>query len=145
MEPISYKDVDLEEIINVLLSMFGSSQVHDNMIFFPSGNYDERIIQIEIPTEKENKIRLIPGPKCDGGILRKIEEKIRTDIYECETKIGRDILFSSHIPLYGYFRYKDVFQIIPAPTQAPRPEYTTWPQPILSFFRLIDPPSFHPY
>lgn len=133
MKPILYTGIELEEIIHVLLSVFRSSKHHDNTtIFCPGENYDERTIEIEIL--KENEIRLIPGPKCNSNILQRIDEKIRTDIYECETKIGRDILFSSHIPLYGYFRYKDVFQIIPAPTQALRPEYMTWPQPILLEF-----------
>ena len=133
MKPILYTGIELEEIINVLLSIFSSSKHYDNTtIFCPGGDYNEHIIQIKI--SEKNEIRLIPSPKCDSNTLQRIKEKIRTDIYECEPKIGRDILFSSHIPLYGYFRYKDVFQIIPATTQAPRPEYMTWPQPILLEF-----------
>ncbi len=131
---ISFNNINFEEIMHVLLSIFKSSQRYDNRtIFFPSGNYDDCIIQLK--TSGKNKIELIPTSKCDRETLQKIEEKIRTDIETYETKIGRDILFSS-ILLYGYFRYKDIFQIIPAPPQAPKPKYIFSGQhPILLEFK----------
>ncbi len=131
---ISLSNFDFEEIMHVLLSIFKSSQRYDSKtIFFPSGNYDNCIIQLK--TSEKNKIELIPTSKCDRETLQKIEEKIKTDIEIHETKIGRDILFSS-IPLYGYFRYKDIFQIIPVPPQAPKPKYILSGQhPILLEFK----------
>jgi|GEM_PF-6226436 hypothetical protein len=134
IKPITYNDIDLEEIIHVLLSIFGSASYHGSTtIFFPGRNYDKRIIQIQI--SKKNKITLVPTHRCDSKTLQRIKEKIKTDIYSYEVKIGRDILFSSYIPLYGYFRYRDVFQIIPVPPQAPKPEYIAHgPHPILLEF-----------
>ncbi len=134
MSHIIYNNIDFEEIKYILLSIFGSSQRYNSeTIFFPRGNYKECFIQLK--TSEKNKIELIPTSKCDSETLQKIEKRIKMDIKSYETRIGRDVLFSS-IPLYGYFRYKDIFQIIPAPSQAPKPEsIADGPHPMLLEFK----------
>lgn len=129
MQPLSYNDIDLEEIIHILLSILGQARYSPDGIFFPANN---PIIRIE---SQKDKINLIPLDKCDTATLQKIKTKIKKDVYSHEIKIGRDILFSSHIPLYGYFRYRDIFQILPVPPQAPQPEFiAAGPHPILLEF-----------
>ncbi|MEW6419810.1 MAG: hypothetical protein AB1480_17125 [Nitrospirota bacterium] len=118
MDTIIYKDIDLDELDYVLRSIFKSSAHLDKeSIIYPSssGNYAVKV-------SKKGEISLISGPACNNKIIAKMKEKIISDIRNSKKQIGRSILFSD-LPLYGYFRYKDLFQILHVPDHTPRPEF----------------------
>jgi hypothetical protein len=66
-------------------------------------------------------IKVLGGPDlCAGdidGLRRRIEAELLT---QGATKVRISVLFSL-VPTVGYLRYRDVFQIVPVPPDAPRP------------------------
>jgi len=70
-----------------------------------------------------------PEPK-----LQEIERRIRETLIENQkTTFGQAVCFS-HVPITGYFRYRDLFQIIPVPDNAPAPNMITAGYPFLLQF-----------
>src|SRR5262249_47462223 len=53
-----------------------------------------------------------------------IENKIKAELLTPgPVKVRRRILFSSSVPTTGAFKYKDKFQLLPVPPEAPRHQY----------------------
>ena len=86
------------------------------------------------------KLRL--GPKLTPADVDMIKSRIESELLaSAGTRIGREILFA-HLPVTGYFRYKDEFQILPVPNHAPQPPFSWADYPFLLEFRFPISPSF---
>src|SRR6266568_8838167 len=74
------------------------------------------------------------GPALTEEQIRRLEDRIRRELLgEAQVRIGRAFVFSG-VPVNGYFRYEDCFQIGPVPSDAPRPDAAIGEHPsILEF------------
>ncbi len=57
-----------------------------------------------------------------------------------EVAIGQAVLFSG-LPMSGYFRYRDRFQLLPIPPDAPRPRFALAHHPLLLQYRFPSSPD----
>jgi hypothetical protein len=75
-------------------------------------------------------INVLGGPDLATGEIDELRRKIETELLtQGATKVRRSVLFSS-APTTGYFRYRDVFQIVPVPPEAPRPKFILGDHPL---------------
>jgi hypothetical protein len=78
---------------------------------------------------------IIPGPQLKSADKEAIRERIANELLTSQgIGVGRTFLFSS-VPVEGYFRYGDVFQFLPVPLDAPRPEFQMAEHPFALEFR----------
>ncbi len=82
-----------------------------------------------------------PGPGLATDDVAQIVDKIqRLLLNPTEAAIGQTVLFSN-LPMSGYFRYRDVFQLVPIPPDAPRPRFALAQQPLLLQYRFPSSPD----
>lgn len=131
---------DIQEFQIILLSHFShSSQIGQQTIIYnsPAG---EELLRLNF--EPNGTLQsIVAGPslsKTDiDSIASKVEREILDDTY---TQVVRMVAFSNH-PVKGYFRWKNNFQILSVPTNAPRPPQAVGDHPFLleaSFKRSSD-------
>jgi len=87
-------------------------------------------------------VRAVAGP----AMTSELEEQIRTEIERVlltptTSKVCRWTLFNSR-PVEGYWRYRDQFQIVPAPPEAPRPSELMAEHPFILDFVFDDCVNF---
>ncbi len=76
------------------------------------------------------------GPKLVDSDVETLKERIEKEILASEgTRVGRVVLFTK-VPVEGYFRHRDEFQILPVPPEAPRPEFSMGDHPFILEFRF---------
>lgn len=79
-----------------------------------------------------------PGPALKSTDISELKARIEHDLLAPgESVIGMVVLFA-HLPTTGWFRYKDVFQIVPVPKDAPRPSFLAADHPLVLEFRFTD-------
>jgi hypothetical protein len=66
------------------------------------------------------------GPSIGPDDIAQIAEKLQALLLSApEYRIGQMVMFAT-LPLTGWFRYRDKFQLIPVPPEAPRPGPGLW-------------------
>jgi len=134
------KEVNHQDLFQVLLSFFGQSKG-----IKPRGyRYQKNGVDffLDVQLDKAGKIaRINPSKGFPSEELSKIESKIKeTLINNQNLGIAQVVGFSSE-RVEGYFRYKDSFQIIPVPDNAPKPEVLVADHPFLLQFSYISCPD----
>ena len=85
-----------------------------------------------------------PGPSLGSDDITQIAEKVQALLLNAsEFCIGQVVMFS-RLPLNGWFRYRDRFQLIPVPPEAPRPDPGMWAVggfPLLLQYRFAGSPD----
>jgi hypothetical protein len=133
------KEVDSQELLQVLLSYFGHAEGNK-----PRGyryKKTEKDFFLDVQLGKTGKIVEISLSRdFPGEELSKIESKIKETLIDNQNpRIGQVVGFSSE-RVGGYFRYKDLFQIIPVPDNAPKPEILVADHPFLLQFSYTSCP-----
>lgn len=105
--------------------------------FDDTGNHDSENVVIELLIKNEDSIEveLRAGPKCNRTTFRKVISIIEEEVKKSTPSIGR-MMILSEVPISGYFRYLNEFQILPPPSDAPKPKHSLGlpPHPILLEF-----------
>lgn len=121
MELLHAGTADPDEFEHVLSLNFPSAQQREPDIieYLPEQNSNESALRLIYAGRELCAIE--PGPLLQAGAL----EKIRTDVEEkclrpTGTVVARTPLFAA-LPVDAWWRYRDEFQILPAPPEAPRP------------------------
>jgi hypothetical protein len=71
---------------------------------------------------KSGVVGITRGPRLTPPDLDTLKRSVESELLTpTGTRVGKEILFS-HLPVKGYFRYRDMFQIVPIPEEAPRPD-----------------------
>lgn len=71
--------------------------------------------------DDEALIKIEPGPALEGDDVAVIKARVEAALLRPEGRRVRRSIFFSVAPLRGWWRYRDVFQILPAPVDAPTP------------------------
>ena len=134
------QEVDSQELTSALLHYFGQSQgvgelthkyqkkdsTHHLIVKF---NRDGKISQVEL-SEK--------FPKEE---LKQLNHALNENLLKNQKEeIGQTIGFS-HDKVGGYFKYKDLFQILPVPPDAPKAGVMVADNPFLLQFKYISSPD----
>jgi hypothetical protein len=85
---------------------------------------------------------VLPGPDLVSEDIPQLQQKIEAELLtRTSYKIRKRILFVS-VPVEGWFRYRDKFQILPMPANAPKPTYLMGAHPFILEFRYPNSPDF---
>jgi len=108
----------LEELRIILISHFDQAQENGDSILYEK----ESKPALSVAYTKKGGISSIESrPALSSVDVDEIRQKIERGIIQRgDTKIRRDFCFSA-VPVTGAWRYRDRFQILPAPENAPRP------------------------
>jgi hypothetical protein len=75
------------------------------------------------------------GPGRTDELLAELEGRVELLTSNSETVVWRDVFFTMPSP-EGFWRYRDDWQIVPAPPEAPRPEFLMGDHPFIVELRL---------
>lgn len=125
------------ELEQVLLRRYGSSggdRNNPNALLFPG---DQEQYAVRLIFDKKHTLKdALAGPRLNGSELTELTSLVEREILTPGTpKIGNWTLFAA-LPVTGYFRFEDDFQILPVPEKAPRPNFLLADHPFLLQFRF---------
>jgi hypothetical protein len=119
---------DPSEFESLLLSHFGHARTSDDVVAFQrrslDGQLSEDTLRVRLSTSRRTfgTVREIErGPAFDETDVAQIASKVESHLLsDGRRTILRSVLFS-FIPCVGAYRFKDEFQILPAPADWKRP------------------------
>lgn len=135
------QEVDQTELEYVLLSHFSRARQEspNNVVYSRSGDGNALTLTYD---DNGVLINLERGEQITEDDLRIIAAKIEKELLSSSSsKIGRLPLFVN-VPVNGCFRYEDIFQISPPPTDAPKPNFLAGDNPFLLEFKFMDSDNF---
>ncbi|MGH6876469.1 MAG: hypothetical protein ACREHV_03710 [Rhizomicrobium sp.] len=135
LETLHGKNVDAGELSQLLLGHFRcSTETSDRTQLY--GLEDGPSLTVRYG-RKGGVVAIDAGPNLFDADVAEIESKIRHSLLNRgPEKIGRQVLFAN-IPTDGWFRFGDVFQIVPVPPEAPRPRFPVGQHPFLLEVRFV--------
>ena len=133
-ETFHVSGVEQAELESVLLDYFhGARSVTADEIVYPG---DATEYALKLSYEDGTLVGIFPGPKLTASDIEAVQAKVASELLSSEgARVGRYILFGS-VPVSGYFHYRDRFQILPVPPDAPRPEFLLGDHPFLLEFQF---------
>lgn len=124
------KEVEAQELLQVLLGHFSEAKGVEARTY----QFQKRDAHhfLEVTCDETGNIKTIaPSKGFPSDELDTIETKIQTTLLTKHgTKIAQFIGFCDE-PITGYFRHKDLFQILPLPDDAPRPNVAVADHPYI--------------
>lgn len=128
LQKLRLAQADPSEAESLLTSHFGNSQTLDNVVSFQrsgaNGLQGPDVLRLHFGSTRKTFGKIVdvePGPAFDDADVPLIAGKVDTHLLATsEREITRRVLFSL-IPVTGAYRYRDSFQILPAPSTSPQP------------------------
>jgi hypothetical protein len=77
------------------------------------------------------------GPDADASHIDELRAKIEEELLKAGNAKVRRLVFFTSVPTTGYFRYRDLFQIVPVPPEAPRPKFIFGHHPFFLEFKVV--------
>ena len=109
------------ELELVVREQFGSAVLRGNELVLPN---DWTNYALKITYDEERIQSISAGPVLTEDTLASIIRTLREDVAAPGgIGVGNTILFSHGIAAKGWWKYRDRFQILPAPAQAPMPDW----------------------
>ncbi len=105
------------ELELLLRDYFGSASLQGDELTYPNdSNY-----ALKLSYDEERLVDIVAGPAFTSEMFNALQPRIHTALLEdAKAVIWQVILFSHALPVKGWWRYKDHFQIIPVPGHAPQ-------------------------
>jgi hypothetical protein len=114
-------ELDQNEFEQVVTSYFGHGYYAPPEMHH--GRKDRNCALRTIYNKTGKLIEVRGGPDLCAGDIEGLRHRIESELLtEVATKVRSSVLFSP-VPTVGYLRYRDVFQIVPVPADAPRPRF----------------------
>jgi len=129
-----------DELARLLLSHFGSAASdHENrQVYYPaSAPYALRLVY----SSKGKLTAIYPEEGFNSELGDKLQKRIDEEIKGI-SEISRAVLFSRFRSVQGSWRYKDEFQILPVPPEAPRAHFEVGDHPFLLEFSYPKGPEW---
>jgi hypothetical protein len=130
------ESVDQSELEQLLLTHFGGSwNLGHGEVHYGRGGTREPALVVKY--SKDGAIvEITAGPTTDTSDVASVIEKVERYLLQSNaTQIGQTVLFAI-VPTRGGFRYKDVFQLVPVPPEAPRPPFFIGDHPLLLQYQV---------
>lgn len=129
-------DVDQSEIEQLLLAHFNrSTGVSPREIHYLRAQQDDVTLIVRYDSDGELS-SLEPGPALQHDDVVQLEEKVNRFLLKTSAESVGQIVIFAHVPTTGHFRYKDRFQLLPMPAEAPRPRFVLGDHPLLVQFAV---------
>jgi hypothetical protein len=134
-------NVDQGELEQLFLSFFGSG-AHPSPKEITHGRQGAGVA-LRVLYNNDGKLqKVLVGPNALPDDVEQLRNKIDAELLtDGQLRVRRQVLFSS-VPANGYFRYKDRFQIIPVPQEAPRPGQFVGQHPFILEYAVRTSPDF---
>jgi hypothetical protein len=133
---------ETSELDQVLLRRYGSSggdRNDPNALLFP-GEQEQYAVKL-VFNRKHALKDAVAGPLLSDSDLSELANLVEREILApVPLKVCSWILFAA-LPVTGYFRFGDDFQILPVPKHAPRPHFRWADHPFLLEFRIAGSPN----
>jgi hypothetical protein len=123
-------EVEEAELAHVLLSHFQTAtQINLRETTYP-GHQTDYALKLTYG-KKSELIQIAPGPRLSDRDVATIQRRVENELLTSTgTQVGREVFFA-HMPVKGYFRYRDRFQIRPMPDGSPQPDSPDAEHPFL--------------
>jgi hypothetical protein len=133
-------DVEEAELTQILLSYFNAAtQISENEIAYPAHKTD---FALKLVYRKDRLAEIEAGPRLQNSIAETLERRINDELLVSPgIRVGADVLFAN-LPVRDAFRYRNEFQILPVPPEAPRPGFLIADHPFLIEFQFPDSTSW---
>ena len=135
--------VDQSELEHLFLSHFGNSTgiSQDEIQYSHNGASDPALI---LKYDDDGELRSIEiGPGLQPGEIADLANKVsRFLLGSQESRVGQMVIFAN-LPAKGCFRYRDRFQLVPMPPDAPKPRMMLADHPILLQYKFADSMDTH--
>ena len=132
--------VQQEEVGELLLDRFhGAGGTGLREIRYPGDQADSYAVKLHY--DKHGKlIRATAGPTLAEADLIDLKSKVAELLADHGSQVGRVVLFTA-LPVNGWLRYRDDFQVLPVPAHAPKVPYLAADHPFLLEFRFPATPN----
>src|SRR5258707_11564152 len=131
---LSLDRVDHHELRYVLLALFGSCRGVDLRLY----RYQKQALAsyaLLLVDAEDHIADVTVSDDFPESELRAILSGVRGKLLERQEIVaGQELLFSIFHSVPGHFSYRDVFQIVPVPEDAPRPEFAPADHPLVIQF-----------
>jgi hypothetical protein len=127
--------VDHQELLSLLSAHFGLSQGdRGGGVLYPR----EDVLRMRVRMKDDRIVDIEPGPLFEPTEVVDLERKVREKLIDKQVpSIHTGIAFSLST-VNGFFRAPgDLFQLIPAPPQAPRPPYVMGDHPLVIEYPVV--------
>jgi hypothetical protein len=124
---------EVEQVIGHNFPNWGGDRQDSQSLLFPG---DQEAYAIKLTYDRKHRLLdALAGPALDEAMLLQIKSQIATGITDQgQPRVGSWVLFAP-VPVTGAYRYRDRFQILPVPAEAPRPSVLWADHPFLLQFR----------
>jgi len=124
--------VNQTEFEQTLLSHFSSArELSETEIVYPGNN---EAYALRLVYDDATLVDVKPGPQLKQADVDTLASTIQDDLLTpAGTRVGAAVLFAL-VPTTGCFRYRDVFQLLPVPPDAPRPSFVLGDHPLILEF-----------
>jgi hypothetical protein len=132
-DELAINEVDHDELVTLLSFSFPSGQWRGgNSVTYRA---EDGTIGLTLTYRGSRLTDVKRGPGLTDEMLTTLRERIASLADEGESVVWRDVFFNV-LPVAGYWRYRDDWQIVPAPSQAPRPEFLLGDHPFIAEIRV---------
>lgn len=123
---------DLAELHWLLLQRFrGALQPRTDEVVYP-GHADQYSVKVRFVDSQI--VDTLQGPNLTGAEIDSLGEQIDTQLLASTGSRVANLILFGHLPVDGWFRHRDVLQILPPPNGAPRPDCIMADHPFLLQF-----------
>lgn len=130
-------EVDQSELEQLLLAHFGGCHgvAHDEVHYVRRGASDPLLV---VKYDANGRLlEMLPSDSLDAAEISVIAARVESDLLSfVGPQIGQVVLFADS-PTSGWFRYRDVFQLLPVPPEAPRPGTYIGGHPLLLQYQVV--------
>lgn len=112
-------EMNERELATILMNQFNSAMpAAPSGVVYPADNR----FALKVSYKGDVLVHIDPGERLTEEVVSKIRAEIDQLLAGPEAfRVRRWILLDDYLPVRGYWRYRDRFQILPAPTHAPQP------------------------
>jgi hypothetical protein len=116
-EELAIAEVNHDELVTLLASSFPFGEWHgENTVVYRAETGE---VGLKLTYRGSRLVDVDGGPGLSDEARQKLREEVATLAAPHDTVVWRDVFFNL-FPVDGYWRYRDEWQIVPAPPQAPR-------------------------
>ena len=127
-------EVNHQELMGVLLFHFNHCQNIELGVY--RYQKEDKPYFLDLTVNRNGQVtKIVPSPRFPQEELKFIEAIIIENLVDNHgTRVGRFVIFC-HDKVDGYFRYDDIFQLLPVPPSAPKPNVAVADHPFLLEFK----------
>jgi hypothetical protein len=128
------EEMDDAELMSIVTSHFhGAASFSPNEVVFPNTT-NQSDIALYFSFKRGMLVAIRGGPALKEEDIAALERVILLELAPAQLRVGNQVLFAS-LPVTGAFRHRDIFQILPVPSDAPRPSSLVADHPFLLQFK----------